>query len=238
MLGPAAVDQPPLDPPVGTRQREPVRAQQAPEPALQSAEGQRHFAVDDRAQLRRAGGIGTPAQDRLDVIGGELVADPGLVEGPGEGIDREHRGQIDHRPRGRRHRDSAPEKRVPRVEPTPDPHSLNAPLNPRQHLRPRHERACHQPQQICRGQPTQQRPLPTSPDRRQIPSLHARRPMPHAVDAAMLAKKRAGRHASLDLAIGDPGRHEVRAPHDPVCPAGEPREFALRRVIPWSHHDQ
>ena len=54
--------------------------------------------------------------------------------------------------------------------------------------------------------PAQQRALPTRPDRGEITRLEARRSVPDAIDAAILAQQRTGSQSLLDLLGVTPAR--------------------------------
>ena len=116
VVGPAAVDPSPVRRPVCHRQGQPCVAEQAPEAALQGTEEDRLVAVDDGTQVRRSTTRATPLEHRLNLGGRRVVPDPGLMEGSGQGIEGEHRGQVDHRPRDRRHGHAAPRERVAAIE--------------------------------------------------------------------------------------------------------------------------
>ena len=111
---------------------------QREEPPLECAEGDGRVALQDPPKLGRAGAIAAALEDRGDLCGRRLEADPGLVAGTGEGIEGEVRGEVDKRARHGGDRDAAVDSAVRAVdEPAPHADALDASLAGRCDLRRR-----------------------------------------------------------------------------------------------------
>jgi hypothetical protein len=95
VLCPAAVDAAAAGGPVGLRQLQAFVAEQREEARLEVAQGDLDVAVEDRAELLRAGGGRAAGEDGVDLPRGGAVADACLVAGPGELAAGELRGEGD-----------------------------------------------------------------------------------------------------------------------------------------------
>jgi hypothetical protein len=75
--------------------------------------------------------------------------------------------------------------------------------------------------------PAQAGLLAAREDRRQIAGLDARRAMPDAVDAPVLAQQGAAAEAMRDLVRGDAGAHQLRAGDQSMLTRRKPSEHHL-----------
>ena len=83
----------------------------------------------------------------------------------------------------------------------------------------------------------QQRLLSGCPDRRQVPRLHARRAVPHPINATMHADQRACAHSMSDFGEGHAGAKQLLTGHHAMSRTRQPGEFLIRCPALMSHYD-
>jgi hypothetical protein len=161
LLRPAAVDTAAAGLAVGDRKREPFFAQELEKSSFELAKRDANISMHDSAELLRPGAGRSADEHGLDCRRRSAVADPSLVAGTGECIDRQPGGDVDQRAWHDRHGNPVEDRGVAGVE-EPRPvglHPLNAPFRPGDDLRCR-SRPLHEPQQMCARSSAQERALP------------------------------------------------------------------------------
>jgi len=78
-----------------------------------------------------------------------------------------------------------------------------------------------------RRETAQQRALAAGSHRRQVPRFAARRPVPDAIDPAVLGQQRTRAQAMADLIDGHSRPQQLRARDHAVAVARDPRDFLL-----------
>jgi hypothetical protein len=152
------------------------------------AEGHLDVSVDDSSELLRAGAVGPSCEHCLDTSWRYAIADPGLVARACEGIEGELGSQVDERARHGCHRNPPHDGGIAGTEEAAPvgSHSLNASLCPGDDLGWR-RRAFHYLEQIRTRPPAEKCALSAGQDSGEVGGFDARRSMPDAVDAAVLA---------------------------------------------------
>ena len=72
--------------------------------------------------------------------------------------------------------------------------------------------------------------------RREVARLHARRPVPDPIDAAVLAQESSNGESVLELGDRESRVEQLAARHDAVLPSRDARQFPLHRPVLGSHH--
>ena len=206
MLRPAAIDPAATGRAIGGREREPFVAQELEKSRFERRERDVNVPVNNSAELPRARTRRPASEHGLDAAWGSSVADPSLVAGACECIDREHGRDVDKGARHCRNGDPADDRRVAGIECTRPvcPDSVNAAFGQG------HDLGCwssplYEPQQMRGCKAAQQRALPAGQDSSQIARFDAGRSVPDAIHPAVLAEQAAGPNAPSDLIRRDPG---------------------------------
>jgi hypothetical protein len=217
LLGPTAVHSPSAGRPVGLRERESRCAQVSEEASLELAQRDANVAVQDPAQFPSTGAGRPPGQNRLDLARRGAMTYAGLMACTCEVVYPEHRGEIDKCAGCCSHRNPAPNGGVLRVD-SPAAvrgEALYPSFGRRDHLG-WWRRAFEEADEVACRAPTQERPRPTSPHRREIPGLEARGAVSDTVDPPMLAKQRTPANPMPDLLRSDPRPQQLRASNNTV----------------------
>ena len=206
MLGPAAVDAPAASEPVGLGQRQAAPPRRRARKRRSSALRVTRTSPWRTARSFAAPGAGRTAREhRLDLRRrGAVERRPASWHARASASSPQHGGEIDERPRHRRHRDAEVPRGVTRVEASSPPRLIPS---MRRSLRVitagRGPIAPHEPGSCAAAAPQRSAPDPRRGDRRGVLGLRGRRGVPDAVDAPMDHEQRTRSDTRRLISSGD-----------------------------------